>query len=174
MKIIFCTLSCEKFVRINGQVQNSSYSNPGLIRYLPQFNFIPSDEKVKNVFEDFSIDFQYFEQCFPEYANIHSSTIRSLSGGAKRLIETFILIKAKTEFVLLDEPFSHISPLQVEKLKELILDERPFKGFLITDQVYQHVVEISTTLYLLSNQKTRLINSISDLQTFGYTNLTEH
>jgi hypothetical protein len=56
----------------------------------------------------------------------------------------------------------------VDKVKELLLLEKQAKGFLITAHLYRHVAEVSSSLYLLSNQKTYLTTSIKDLETLGY------
>ena len=49
------------------------------------------------------------------------------SGGERRLIETYIILKSKANIILLDEPFSHISPLYIEKIKKIINSEKKRK-----------------------------------------------
>ncbi|HSZ32300.1 MAG TPA: ABC transporter ATP-binding protein, partial [Puia sp.] len=164
-KIIYGTQRAEKFVRINGIKLDYAYRRPELIRYLPQFNFIPGWIKLKTVFKEFSIEFTDFSIYFPEYANAYLSRIDSLSGGGRRLVEIYSLIKSKSEFVLLDEPFSHLAPVQIDIIKDLLVQETRTKGFIITDHLYKNITEISSSLYVLSNQKTYLTSSMKDLQT---------
>jgi ABC-type uncharacterized transport system ATPase subunit len=167
-KIIYGILPAEKFVRINGIKLEYAFRRPELIRYLPQFNFIPGEAKLKTIFKEFSIEFTDFSSYFPEYANAYLSRIDSLSGGGRRLVEIYALIKSKTEFVLLDEPFSHLAPVQIEIVKDLIVQESHAKGIILTDHLYKHITEVSSSLYVLSNQKTYLTSSMRDLETLGY------
>jgi ABC-type lipopolysaccharide export system ATPase subunit len=69
---------------------------------------------------------------------------------------------------MLDEPFTHLSPLQIEKVKELLLEEKTNKGFLITDHLYREVLDICDSLYLLADGETQLTQSVADLETLGY------
>lgn len=91
-----------------------------------------------------------------------------LSGGHRRLIEIFVILKSTASFVLLDEPFTHIMPVHIDKIKELILREKAGKGILLTDHLHRHVTELSDRLYLLDNGKTWPIKSKEDLYIRGY------
>lgn len=168
LKIIFGTLDSEKSVRFDNQSQPFAFQQPYLIKYLPQFNFIPKQLSIKRVFQDFELDYSLFENRFPEFRSKHQSSIGSLSGGERRLVELFSILKSNTQFALLDEPFTHLSPLQIEKAKELILEEKINKGILITDHLYQVVSAISENLYVLSNGKTHLTKKLEDLERLGY------
>ncbi|MFZ2784269.1 MAG: ATP-binding cassette domain-containing protein [Sediminibacterium sp.] len=168
MNIIYGTLSCEKSVRFDGVVQHEAFKRPDLIRYLPQFNFIPKSLSLKSVFQDFDLDFLSFAARFPEFESKYKSSIGSLSGGGHRLIELYVIVKSKSHFVMLDEPFTHLSPIQIEKVKELLLDEKGNKGLLITDHMYRQVLEICDNLYVLSGGTTHLAKSHTEVQALGY------
>jgi ABC-type lipopolysaccharide export system ATPase subunit len=168
MKIIYGVLPTEKSVRINNIHYKEAYKQPYLINYLPDFNFIPKSLSLKRVFEDFEIEYSSFEKFFPEYVSKHNSSIGSLSGGGKRFVELYVIIKTPSLFAFLDEPFSHISPIQIEQIKDLLLEQKNKKGFLITDHMYQHVVDISDKLYVLVNGKIHLTKSVEDIEALGY------
>jgi hypothetical protein len=70
-----------------------------------------------------------------------------------------------------DEPFTFLSPLQIEKVKELILSEKFRKGFIITDHLQQHVLEIQNRLYLLHNCKTHFLQNVNEIEKYGYSNM---
>jgi ABC-type lipopolysaccharide export system ATPase subunit len=72
---------------------------------------------------------------------------------------------------MLDEPFTHLMPLQIEKVKEMMKQEKLKKGFLVTDHIYKQIVDISDDLYVLANGKTHLTKSIQDLELLGYAKL---
>jgi len=168
MKIIYGTLKCDNSVRIDSLAQHEAFKRPDLLLYLPQFNFIPKALSLKRVFQDFALDFQLFADKFPEFASNYKSPVASLSGGGHRLVELYVVVKSKSFFAMLDEPFTHLSPLQIEKVKELLLEEKTNKGLLISDHMYRQVMEICDNLYVLANGKTHLTKSFTDIETLGY------
>lgn len=168
LKIIFGSLDAEKSVRFDNQSQPFAFQKPHLIKYLPQFNFIPKQLCLNRIFQDFELGYSLFENRFPEFKSKHQSSIGSLSGGERRLLELFTILKSNTQFALLDEPFTHLSPIQIEKAQELILEEKINKGILITDHLHEAVRNICDNLYVLSNGKTHLTKNLEDLERLGY------
>jgi ABC-type lipopolysaccharide export system ATPase subunit len=173
MKIIYGILPSEKSVRFNNIHYNEAYKQNHLISYLPDYSFIPKSLSLKRVFEDFEVEYSSFEKLFPEFVSKHRSTLGSLSGGGKRIVELFVIIKTPTLFAFLDEPFSHISPIQIEQIKDLLLERKNNKGFLITDHMYKHVIDVSDKLYVLVNGKLHLTKSIEDIETLGYVRINQ-
>lgn len=168
MRIIYGTLKSEKSIRIDNVSYPEAFKRSDLLLYLPQFNFIPKSLSLKRVFQDFNLDFGNFTERFPEYSPNYKFSIGSLSGGGQRLIELYVLVKSTSKFVMLDEPFTHISPLQVEKVKNLLLEEKSNKGILITDHIYRQVLDICDNLYVLANGQTHLTNNLTNIETLGY------
>ena len=84
------------------------------------------------------------------------------------MIALYLIVKSKTFFAILDEPFTHLNPIQIEKVKGLLVEEKVNKGILITDHMYKNVTDISDSLYILSNGKTHLSKSQEDIETLGY------
>lgn len=124
MNIVYGSLKVEsKSIRIDNTSVFKACKHPELITYLPQFNFIPKSLKIRRIFLDFNLDFTEFLQYFPEYKLKYNQTIGKLSGGQRRAIEVYTIIKSKSFFSMLDEPFSHISPIQIEKFKEILKKE---------------------------------------------------
>ena len=72
---------------------------------------------------------------------------------------------------MLDEPFTHLNPIQIENIKEFLLEEKQRKGMLITDHMYRHLLDVSDTVYLLKDGKTHRANSIEELESLGYVHL---
>ena len=171
MKIIYGSLKCEKSVRIDNFSQYKAFKLPELLLYLPQFNFIPKALTLKQIFQDFEIEYSFFQNIFSEFKTRYKSTVNSMSGGEQRLIEIYIVVKSKTQFALLDEPFTHLNPLQIEKVKDLLIHEKKNKGLLITDHMFRNVTDISDTLYILKNGKTYLTKNINDIEAHGYARL---
>ncbi|MET0394242.1 MAG: ATP-binding cassette domain-containing protein [Chitinophagaceae bacterium] len=171
MKIIYGSLACEKSVRFDNVARHEAFKRPDLLLYLPQFNFIPRSLSLKRIFRDFDLDYAPFAGRFPGFESRYRSSIGRLSGGDRRLVELYVIVKSKSQFAMLDEPFSHLSPIQVEKVKELLLEEKANKGFIITDHLYQHIIDACDDLYVLANGRTHLTNSPEDIERLGYARL---
>ena len=79
MRIIYGDLrSGSRSIRFDGASVKQPYRSPDLVRYLPQFNFIPGSLKLKRVFCDFNLDFRDLERRFPEFAPSRNSRINDL------------------------------------------------------------------------------------------------
>lgn len=169
MNIIYGNLNPNsKSIRFDDLTVPAAYKRPDLLLYLPQFNFIPQTLSLKRVFADFELDFSEFESRFPEFKSRNSSSLKSLSGGNRRLVEVYIVLKAKSKFAMLDEPFSHLSPVMIEAVMELMNEEKMNKGLLITDHMFRNIIEISDNLYVLTGGKTYLTKAIEELEFLGY------
>jgi len=168
MKIVYGSMECEKSVRFDNRSQPEAFKYPALLLYLPQFNFIPKSLTAKQVFRHFQLDFSLFESRFPECRDYFKQPVGKLSGGGQRLIELYVIAVSPSQFAMLDEPFSHLSPMQIEKVKLLLQEEKQNKGFLITDHLYEHITGISDHLYILANGKTHLAKNVHDIERWGY------
>lgn len=171
MQIIYGELKTNnKSIRLDGKVAFDLSKNPENLRYLPQFNFIPKDIRISRIFKDFNLNFSEFTTYFPEFEKYYSSKLKNCSGGEIRIIEIYAILASKTKFCMLDEPFSQVMPKHVSTIKRLINDEKSNKGIIITDHLYEHIIEICDEIYVITNGKTYLTNDSSDLARLGYIN----
>nr|WP_294874023.1 ATP-binding cassette domain-containing protein [uncultured Pedobacter sp.] len=169
MNIIYGNLNANsKSIRFDDLTVQAAYKRPDLLLYLPQFNFIPQTLTLKRVFADFDLDFFEFENRFPDFKSSYKSSLKSLSGGNRRLVEVYIVLKAKSKFAMLDEPFSHLSPIMIEAIMELMNEEKKNKGLLVTDHMFRNIIEISDNLYVLTGGKTHLTKAVEELEFLGY------
>lgn len=169
MRILYGELpATSRSVRFDGHPVSEPCKHPDLLLFLPQFNFIPKTLRLSRILDDFQLEFKDLEKKFPEFSKASRSRIRELSGGQIRLVELYIIARSPSRFALLDEPFTHLMPLQIEKVKEILLEEKEKKGFLITDHLHREVTAISDQLYLLADGATHLVNTDQDLERFGY------
>jgi len=168
MKIIYGSLKCEKSIRFDNSIQFEAFKRHDLLLYLPQFNFIPSHISLKRIFSDFELDYTSFGLRFPEFKARYRASIGSLSGGERRLVELYAVVKSASQFAMLDEPFTHLNPIQIDKVKDLLLEEKQNKGLIITDHMFRHVLDICNTLYLLANGKTYLVKTTGEIEALGY------
>lgn len=169
MKIAFGTTGMEDYsVRINGQNIRPAFQHPTGISYLPQHHFIPSGMSIQKAFDFYRLSFDAFAKELPELRGRHKSNFAALSGGIKRMVEIYIIIKKKGLFVMLDEPFTHIMPLYIELIAQWINEEKAGKGFIISDHLYQSVLPLCSQIYLLKDGKTHLCHNNADLVRLGY------
>ncbi len=140
------------------------------IQYLPQFGFIPKSFSLRKIFYFYDLDFFKFTQLFPSLPIYKNTRFHKLSGGERRLIEVYIAIKSNSKIVLLDEPFSHLAPIYNEVLKKLIQEEKKEKIIIITDHMYQNILDISDDLYLLKDGWCKQIKSHEELVFYNYVN----
>ncbi|MDD2611183.1 MAG: ATP-binding cassette domain-containing protein [Bacteroidales bacterium] len=172
MKIIFGELNTNnKSVRLNGETYINNKRSTDDLRYLPQYKFIPKSLSIKRIFEDFELDFMDFINEFPSFRRKFKKKFRELSGGEQRIIEIYLMLVSKSKFCMLDEPFSHVMPVYIETIKRLIVREKEKKGIIVTDHLYQNIIDISDSLYVISDGKTYLTKSVQDLETLGYINI---
>lgn len=170
LKVIFGTLQVQdKIIQINRKtVAGSLYSKTGVINYMPQTGFFPSGISVKRVLKDFKLNVDDILIDFPSLESDVNKKIEELSGGTERLWALLILLLADTQFTLLDEPFTHIMPLHIDKVKELLQKIKRKKGIILTDHMYRHLTSVSDSLHLIKGGNSVSIHSIDELALHGY------
>ncbi len=78
----------------------------------------------------------------------------ALSGGERRRVEIARSLVINPSFLLLDEPFSGIDPIQVLELQRIISDlKRSGIGILITDHNVRETLAVTDRAYIINNGK---------------------
>jgi ABC-type multidrug transport system ATPase subunit len=169
LNIAFGTLKPKyKLIRLNNKPILKPLYATSIVKYLPQYNFIPDGMKLSFVFKLYNLDWSIFVESFEAFSIYEHSKIRALSGGERRIVETYIILKSKSEIIILDEPFSHLAPLHVETVKQMITEEKKNKVIIISDHMYHHIIETSDTIYLLKNGTTKKIENLKELEDYKY------
>jgi len=77
-----------------------------------------------------------------------------LSGGERRRVEIARSLAIEPSFLLLDEPFSGIDPIQVIELQKIILYlKRDGLGILVTDHNVRETLSVTDRAYIISAGK---------------------
>jgi lipopolysaccharide export system ATP-binding protein len=77
-----------------------------------------------------------------------------LSGGERRRVEIARSLVIEPSFLLLDEPFSGIDPIQVLELQRIIWElKRQGIGILITDHNVRETLAVTDRAYIINNGK---------------------
>lgn len=78
----------------------------------------------------------------------------ALSGGERRRVEIARSLVIEPSFLLLDEPFSGIDPIQVLELQHIIFDlKRAGIGILVTDHNVRETLAVTDRAYIINNGK---------------------
>jgi len=78
----------------------------------------------------------------------------ALSGGERRRVEIARSLVIEPAFLLLDEPFSGIDPIQVLELQRIIFDlKRSGIGILVTDHNVRETLAVTDRAYIINNGK---------------------
>ncbi len=150
-----------KFVKIGDKVLKSNLDSIRRINFLAQSTFLPRHLKVKSILQLFGSAVDLDDPLISELLNFKVS---HLSSGQRRIVELYSILYSQCDFVLLDEPFSGLSPLMVEEFKNRIKEESKNKGILITDHNYLEVYEISDRHFILNNGQLREFENLEEIQ----------
>src|SRR5579884_4010319 len=75
-----------------------------------------------------------------------------LSGGERRRVEIARALVIEPHFLLLDEPFSGIDPIQVLELQKIIFDLKDSGiGILVTDHNVEKTLTVTDRAYIITN-----------------------
>jgi len=148
------------------------------IGYLPQeasvFRKLSVENNIMAVLEMTTLNKQErkdkLESLLDEF-NLHhvrKNNGDSLSGGERRRTEIARALAVDPKFILLDEPFTHISPIQTEEFKPILKRCAQRKGIIVTDHQYYNILDISDHIILLNNGSTKHIKHVDELIAYGY------
>lgn len=157
-------------IRLNGTYVTKLYRLHGQVGYLPQQSFVPPFLRVSQAFSLYKTDVSAIRPYFPDVDNWLPYRFGELSPGKRRMLETLIVTGSPASFLLLDEPFHSLSPLEVEALATWLVACKRTKGLLITDHAYRAVLDLSDRVYLLTGQgQTKLLQEpLTQLRQLGY------
>ncbi len=138
------------------------------MRHVREWHYKCRSTEQERVFADFGVDIDAFLRDFPELEPVRTQRIGQLSGGERRIVEIGLVLLSPVRFVLLDEPFSQVMPLHIERIKALIDREKANKGIVVTDHMYRHILRLSDRVYVLANKSSIQVKKEEDLQRLGY------
>jgi ABC-type multidrug transport system ATPase subunit len=170
LKIIFGTLKGDsQFIKFNDEVLTKQSDRRKKIAYLPQQPMFPKNCKIKDLIPLF---------CSPENTRklfnsdllkpLLNRTTRNLSGGERKLAEVLTVIHSEAEFILLEQPYSGLSPILTEKVMKMIKEASQEKGFIISDCMAEYAPELADEIYLLKDRSLKHIKDLNELQQHYY------
>ena len=170
LKILFGIIAADfKFIRIDGLSKSKTEDLLNEISYLPQDNFIPNLFSVEKAIR-LSITKDKWKVFYEDemIQMIRDKKIKHLSSGQLRYLEIKLILNKETKFVLLDEPYNGLSPIMIEKVNAIIIENSKSRGIIITDHNYENVIKVSNKLALMQQGKMYHLKDKSELVTRGY------
>lgn len=166
LKVVFGEIvSTNAYMRLKGEKFSLGYKT-GDIAFLPQDGFLPLNSKIKDILYTFNLPKEEFLKL--SFVSQLNDRIRNFSYGERRILEVLVLLLGNKSVILLDEPFSGLSPLQVDFIKKYIKEIKKDRGVIITDHRYQDIIEISDKLLLMKDGNTLPVNSADELIFHNY------
>ena len=156
------------FVRFNDEPETDYGHIGSRIKYLPQNVFIPANMTLGEAYELYGVDYDGLVAFDNKFHSYQRMTAGQLSGGEVRIAEMYMVLNSNADFCILDEPFSNVAPKHVEMMQQLIQIHIATKGIIISDHMYEQVMNITDDLFLLRDGYTFPIKSREDLIHHGY------
>lgn len=169
LRILFGNLIPKyKTIRIDGEYQKGKLYITESIAFLPQHQLLPNNWSLGKISKLSGVSWDAFVTDFPSFAKYKKSKTKELSSGEVRVFETYLILASGKKIILLDEPFSFIAPLYIEKFKKIIELKKEDSIIILTDHFYREILDISDTVYFLKNGYSKEIKSKEDLEYEGY------
>lgn len=170
LQIIFGTLKGDsQFIKFNDQVLTKQSDRKNKIAYLPQTPIFPRDIKIKNLISLFCNEVNTQKLFNSDLIQpLLSRTMRNLSGGERKMVEVLTIIHSNADFILLEEPYTGLSPILTEKVMRMIKEMSRKKGFIISNFMTEYALELSDEIYLLSDAYLRQIKDLRELRLHYY------
>ena len=132
------------------------------ISYLPQeasvFRKLTVEENLMAILETLSISGRERRETLERLLDqlgldkVRRSQGYMLSGGERRRVEIARSLVISPSFLLLDEPFSGIDPIQVLELQRIIFDlKRAGIGILVPDHNVRETLSVTDRAYIINN-----------------------
>lgn len=169
LSIFFGNLPCNnKLVKIDGKGTLKPLYSIENVKFLPQTPFLPSNISLSRLFKLYKVSWEGFFERFPTFKNYRKFKPNELSGGERRLVAIWLSIKCDADLVLMDEPFTHLTPVYIEEIKKELVLEKENKAILLTDHLYRDLIEVTDELFIIKNGCTRKIKDQEELSELGY------
>jgi len=106
----------------------------------------PDRDRRESTLEDLLTEFSI--------SHLRRTPALALSGGERRRVEIARSLSINPKFLLLDEPFSGIDPIQVIELQRIISElKRSGIGILVTDHNVRETLMVTDRAYIINNGK---------------------
>lgn len=171
MNVIFGKYKADCTAHFDGKlIRLKDHLKHELVAYLPQDPFMIGSGTVVDAVQMWYPDPKDQDKILyePLIHKVHNIKVKALSMGERRFLEFLLVIYTSRPFILLDEPFSMLAPLQIERVKEIITAIQPNKGILMSDHYYENVLQMADTSLVLKDSALIPVENFDDLKASLY------
>ena len=145
---------------LDGTPTNLTNQKSQIVSYLPQDPFVMKGVKVTDVVQYWYPEPEDQDKILyePMIHSMHHKKVGILSMGERRFLEFLLVFYLPHPFLMLDEPFSGLAPLQIQRVQELIQEKGGHKGIIISDHYFDNVLQISHHNWMLKHGKLESIS----------------
>jgi ABC-type multidrug transport system ATPase subunit len=131
-----------------------------IVSYLPQDPFLMKGVSVFDVAQYWYPEPEDLDKILyePMVHKMHYKKVGVLSMGERRFLEFLLVFYLPHPFLMLDEPFSGLAPLQIQRVQELMKEKGSHKGILISDHYFDNVLQVSHKNWMLRHGKLKSIS----------------
>ncbi len=109
-----------------------------------------------------------------EMENVAKRRVEELSKGNQQKIQLIAALIHDPDFVVLDEPFSGLDPVNVRLLKNLLMElKRGGKTIVLSTHIMNQVEELCGVIYMINNGRSVLYGSLADIKARYRTSLED-
>jgi len=167
MKVVMGILAPDSgtvFIQGIPQAERTIRERFSKIGYLPQGTFMPNDIGVARLVRQFPLA----RGLFNEFSTLGHArkTVGELSTGLRRYLEIRLILSLDRPIVLLDEPFTGLEPILIERVVQDIRSTRNAgRTILLTDHYHQYVEGAVDERFHLAGGRCRPLSSVDDART---------
>lgn len=88
--------------------------------------------------------------------------------GEHRYLAVKLALYSNTPYILLDEPFSGVSPVVAEQIRKLITEVSHTHGIILSDHNFREVHKVVNRITLLDQGYLKEIQHVEELIPYGY------
>jgi lipopolysaccharide export system ATP-binding protein len=134
------------------------------LAFLPQESMLPAGMRVKGLLQVLPKSVRRIE-ADDVVRPFLEKRIKNLSTGQRRYLELQIVLNLDRNYVLLDEPFSGLEPILVQRMLASIVEcARRGAGILIADHHHADLISITDCGYMMKSRQCRKLSREEDLE----------
>jgi len=171
LKILFGAIKPNKIeLQINNNKIEKISTKNKLFAYLPQNPFLPKDITVRRIIQMYFSDGEKQDKIFnaPLINKIETQRIGTLSLGEQKYLEFLLIINLNHPFILLDEPFTMLEPMQIDLIKDVLTKQKNDKGIIISDHYCRDVFDMANKKIIIKEGVSHGVSTLRELADYGY------
>lgn len=150
--ICFQKSAVNSYVAIDDQ---KLYRKPPNMVLMPADGLLPKNISLQLAFSGYGCSWKDFKLALPDFQASQHQKAHTLSAGELRMCELYLCLHLHEQlphrWILLDQPFKHLSPVYIDKASDWIENAKGKAGILFTDTQTARPELMPDACYTLQN-----------------------